>query len=223
MANSTESNVNFSIDAIENITASVSNWEKAKASATASKEAAETHNLDMYSEVMAVVNTCKFNSKGNLYKDDRQAIKGAIDAALGTGKGRAAKGKRLYENSVGFVRHCNKHKDTYSFPTQATASAVLQHMIELEVTTESGIKNFFTPKPDLTEEEKMANKIFGYTDKDGKWVNGFDAEQLERFFDLERERMAARAAAEEAAKAAEHQAGIDNDTVNSVMGALDAA
>jgi len=31
------------------------------------------------------------------------------------------------------------------------------------------------------------------------------------------------AEAEEAAKAAEHQAGIDNDTVNSVMGALDAA
>jgi len=223
MANSNESNVTFSIDAIENITASVDNWDAAKAAGKAQKEISETHNLEMYSEVMAVVNTCQINSKGNLYKADARVIKDAIAGALGTGKGRAAKAKRLYENSVGFVRHCNKQKDTYSLPTQATASAVLQHMIDLEITTESAIKNFFTPKPDLTEEEKMANKIFGYTDKDGKWVNGFDAEQLERFFDLERERMAARVAAEEAAKAAEHQAGIENDTVNGVLGALDAA
>ena len=223
MANSNESNVTFSIDAIENITASVDNWDAAKAAGKAQKEISETHNLEMYSEVMAVVNTCQINSKGNLYKADARVIKDDIAGALGTGKGRAAKAKRLYENSVGFVRHCNKQKDTYSIPSQATASAVLQHMIDLEITTESAIKNFFTPKSDLTEEEKMARKIYGYTDKDGNWVEGFDAEKLARFEDCRREQKAGREAAAEAAKAAEQKAGIDNDTVNGVMGALDAA
>ena len=38
------------------------------------KAVCESYNMDMYAEVCAVVNQCEFNSKGNLYKDDKDVI-----------------------------------------------------------------------------------------------------------------------------------------------------
>ena len=198
------------------------------------KAVCESYNMDMYAEVCAIVNQCEFNSKGNLYKEDKDAIKAGIKVGLGTIRGANAKAKRLYENSVGVVRALRRDKDPLNaIPTQATPSQVREHLETQNVTTEAGMVALWKKETPREDWEKMVIKIAGelitWNDKEDKpletpvWKGGFDADKLQQFQDFLAEQLAAAhafanaKAAEEAKKAK----AVQNDTCKGVFDALE--
>ena len=228
----------FSDDASNALTDVFAKFAQAKANLSEqskeTKAVCESYNMDMYAEVCAIVNQCEFNSKGNLYTADAKAIKEGIKVGLGTIKGAKAKGKRLYENSVGVVRTLRKDKEIGNrIPTQATPSQVREHLETQNVTTEAGMVALWKKETPREDWEKMVIKIAGelitWNDKEDKpletpvWKGGFDADKLQQFQDFLAEQLAAAhafanaKAAEEAKKAK----AVQNDTCKGVFDALE--
>ena len=198
------------------------------------KAVCESYNMDMYAEVCAIVNQCEFNSKGNLYKEDKDAIKAGIKVGLGTIRGANAKAKRLYENSVGVVRALRRDKDPLNaIPTQATPSQVREHLETQNVTTEAGMVALWKKETPREDWEKMVIKIAGelitWNDKEDKpletpvWKGGFDADKLQQFQDFLAEQLAAAHAFADAkaAEEAKNAKAVQNDTCKGVFDALE--
>ena len=120
--------------------------------------------MAMYAEVISVVNGLQFNKLGNLKNEaDRAALESEIGVALGNAKDAEAKAKRLRENSIKAVRHFNyaHKKGELKFPSQATPSAILEHLQSeaVNVSTESGLASL--GKVSLDKKAKILKDIFG--------------------------------------------------------------
>ena len=228
----------FSDDSSNSLTDVFAKFAQAKANLSEqskeTKAVCESYNMDMYAEVCAVVNQCQFNSKGNLYSQDRDAIKEGIKVGLGTIKGAQAKAKRLYENSVGVVRALRRDKDPLNaIPTQATVSVVRDHLEGQHITTEAEMVSFWSKETAREDWEKMVIKVAGelitwdYKNaealKTPVWKGGFDADKLQQFQDFLAEQLAsAHAFADaKAAEEAKNAKAIQNDTCNGVFDALE--
>ncbi len=228
----------FSDDSSNSLTDVFAKFAQAKANLSEqskeTKAVCESYNMDMYAEVCAIVNQCQFTSNGNLYSQDRDAIKEGIKIGLGTIKGAQAKAKRLYENSVGVVRALRRDKDPLNaIPTQATVSVVRDHLEGQHITTEAEMVSFWSKETVREDWEKMVIKVAGelitWDYKNDKaletpvWKGGFDADKLQQFQDFLAEQLAsAHAFADaEAAEAAKNAKAVQNDTCNGVFDALE--
>ena len=228
----------FSDDASNALTDVFAKFAQAKANLSEqskeTKAVCESYNMDMYAEVCAIVNQCEFNSKGNLYKEDKDAIKAGIKVGLGTIRGANAKAKRLYENSVGVVRALRRDKEPLNrIPTQATPSQVREHLETQNVTTEAGMVALWKKETPREDWEKMVIKIAGelitWNDKEDKpletpvWKGGFDADKLQQFQDFLAEQLAAAHAFADAkaAEEAKNAKAVQNDTCKGVFDALE--
>jgi len=159
-----KSNVSFSDETFNNLSAAFDKWSKNKGKIDSAKGKGNGYDMEMYAEVISVVNGLKFNKLGNLKNEaDRVALESEINAALGGGKEAEAKAKRLRENSIKAVRHFNYvyNKGELAFPSQATPSAILEHLQSeaVNVSTESGLASLGKVK--LDKIDTVLKSIFG--------------------------------------------------------------
>jgi len=228
------SNVSFSDETINNLASAFDVWSKNKGKINSAKD--KNHNFDMamYAEVISVVNGLQFNKLGNLKnEEDRAALESEIGVALGNAKDAEAKAKRLRENSIKAVRHFNyaHKKGELKFPSQATPSAILEHLQSeaVNVSTESGLASL--GKVSLDKKAKILKDIFGEIvtkDKMGndlekpKVKGGLSAEDFAEFQDEYAVALAKFSAfhdlqaAQEAAKGKEDENAICNDALDAL-------
>ena len=231
-----KSKISFSDETINNLASAFDKWSKNKGKIDSAKDKGNSYDMAMYAEVISVVNGLDFNKHGNLKNEaDRVALESEIGVALGNVEGAEAKGKRLREHSIKAVRHFNyvHNKGELAFPSQATPSAILEHLQSeaVNVSTESGLAALGKAK--LDKIDSILKSIFGEIvthNKMGKELEqakvkgGLSADDLAEFQDRYAVKLAEmvafhdRQAAEEAAQAKEIENAICNDALDVLEG-----
>ena len=186
-------------------------------------EAANSHKMSAYGEVIASIAHVKL-VKGNLPRAISKAVRSALLEEAGL---KEATVKRYLENSVGAVRLI---KDSIGdIPTQYTPDAVVTDLKALEIDSENKLAKAVKGDPEKSKAQRLAEQVVGKfstkKDENGNRVqgdvfkDGLDDDELDEFENAMRELMAARKAYRnsEAAKAAEAEAADENVTVDSAV------
>ena len=186
-------------------------------------EAANSHKMSAYGEVIASIAHVKL-VKGNLPRAISKAVRSALLEEAGL---KEATVKRYLENSVGAVRLI---KDSIGdIPTQYTPDAVVTDLQALEIDSENKLAKAVKGDPEKSKAQRLAEQVVGKfstkKDENGNRVqgdvfkDGLDDDELDEFENAMRELMAARKAYRnsEAAKAAEAEAADENVTVDSAV------
>ena len=186
-------------------------------------EAANSHKMSAYGEVIASIAHVKL-VKGNLPRAISKAVRSALLEEAGL---KEATVKRYLENSVGAVRLI---KDSIGdIPTQYTPDAVVTDLQALEIDSENKLAKAVKGDPEKSKAQRLAEQVVGKfstkKDENGNRVqgdvfkDGLDDDELDEFENAMRELMAARKAYRnsEAAKAAEAEAADENVTVDATV------
>ena len=186
-------------------------------------EAANSHKMSAYGEVIASIAHVKL-VKGNLPRAISKAVRSALLEEAGL---KEATVKRYLENSVGAVRLI---KDSIGdIPTQYTPDAVVTDLKALEIDSENKLAKAVKGDPEKSKAQRLAEQVVGKfstkKDENGNRVqgdvfkDGLDDDELDEFENAMRELMAARKAYRnsEAAKAAEADAADENVTVDATV------
>jgi len=186
-------------------------------------EAANSHKMSAYGEVIASIAHVKL-VKGNLPRAISKAVRSALLEEAGL---KEATVKRYLENSVGAVRLI---KDSIGdIPTQYTPDAVVTDLKALEIDSENKLAKAVKGDPEKSKAQRLAEQVVGKfstkKDENGNRVqgdvfkDGLDDDELDEFENAMRELMAARKAYRnsEAAKAAEAEAADENVTVDATV------
>ena len=186
-------------------------------------EAANSHKMSAYGEVIASIAHVKL-VKGNLPRAISKAVRSALLEEAGL---KEATVKRYLENSVGAVRLI---KDSIGdIPTQYTPDAVVTDLQALEIDSENKLAKAVKGDPEKSKAQRLAEQVVGKfstkKDENGNRVqgdvfkDGLDDDELDEFENAMRELMAARKAYRnsEAAKAAEADAADENVTVDATV------
>ena len=186
-------------------------------------EAANSHKMSAYGEVIASIAHVKL-VKGNLPRAISKAVRSALLEEAGL---KEATVKRYLENSVGAVRLI---KDSIGdIPTQYTPDAVVTDLKALEIDSENKLAKAVKGEPEKSKAQRLAEQVVGKfstkKDENGNRVqgdvfkDGLDDDELDEFENAMRELMAARKAYRnsEAAKAAEAEAADENKTVDATV------
>ena len=186
-------------------------------------EAANSHKMSAYGEVIASIAHVKL-VKGNLPRAISKAVRSALLEEAGL---KEATVKRYLENSVGAVRLI---KDSIGdIPTQYTPDAVVTDLKALEIDSENKLAKAVKGEPEKSKAQRLAEQVVGKfstkKDENGNRVqgdvfkDGLDDDELDEFENAMRELMAARKAYRnsEAAKAAEAEAADENKTVDAAV------
>jgi hypothetical protein len=186
-------------------------------------EAANSHKMSAYGEVIASIAHVKL-VKGNLPRAISKAVRSALLEEAGL---KEATVKRYLENSVGAVRLI---RDSIGdIPTQYTPDAVVTDLKALEIDSENKLAKAVKGEPEKSKAQRLAEQVVGKfstkKDENGNRVqgdvfkDGLDDEELDEFENAMRELMAARKAYRnsEAAKAAEADAADENVTVDATV------
>ena len=186
-------------------------------------EAANSHKMSAYGEVIASIAHVKL-VKGNLPRAISKAVRSALLEEAGL---KEATVKRYLENSVGAVRLI---KDSIGdIPTQYTPDAVVADLKAMEIDSENKLAKAVKGEPDKSKAQRLAEQVVGKfstkKDENGNRVqgdvfkDGLDDDELDEFENAMRELMAARKAYRnsEAAKAAEAEAADENVTVDATV------
>ena len=186
-------------------------------------EAANSHKMSAYGEVIASIAHVKL-VKGNLPRAISKAVRSALLEEAGL---KEATVKRYLENSVGAVRLI---RDSIGdIQTQYTPDAVVTDLKALEIDSENKLAKAVKGEPEKSKAQRLAEQVVGKfstkKDENGNRVqgdvfkDGLDDEELDEFENAMRELMAARKAYRnsEAAKAAEAEAADENVTVDATV------
>ncbi len=186
-------------------------------------EAANSHKMSAYGEVIASIAHVKL-VKGNLPRAISKAVRSALLEEAGL---KEATVKRYLENSVGAVRLI---RDSIGdIPTQYTPDAVVTDLKALEIDSENKLAKAVKGEPEKSKAQRLAEQVVGKfstkKDENGNRVqgdvfkDGLDDEELDEFENAMRELMAARKAYRnsEAAKAAEAEVADENVTVDATV------
>jgi hypothetical protein len=192
-----------------------------KADNKANNEQANDRKLGAYAELIAAIAPVKL-VKGNLPRAVSKALRAALLEEAGL---KEATVKRYVENSVGALRH-------FAFSSQATPAAVREMFAAEGVTSENKLAKLVKGEAEKSKAQMLAEQVVGKwssaKDDNGRTVqgnvfkDGLSDEELDEFQNAMRELMAAREAYRnsEAAKAAQADASVENETVDAAVAAF---